>query len=347
MTKPWSRREPKRSVLCWRWLPLLVLLACSRSAAASDDFAEFLLGIKQQALSQGVRELTIDQAFRDLTPDPRVLVSDQKQPEFVQTFEAYLSARVTPSRVEKAREYFQQNRQLLKLIGAKYQVDPQYLIAFWGLESNFGRYQGKYEVVRSLATLAHDPRRSRFFTAELLAALKILDEGHVPLADFLGGWAGAMGQNQFMPSSFLNFAQDFNGDGRKNIWGDQKDVWASIAYYLQKAQWREGESWGLPVDISDSVDFEQLMPESAADGCRALRSHTRELSLSEWAELGVKPRVIKRDKQQRFALVLPEPKATVGYLVGPNFGSILRYNCANKYAVSIGLLADLIVADPE
>jgi len=327
---------------------MVALLSFSGLAAATTtEFTEWLAGIKQQAMSQGIREATIDQAFLDLEPDPRVLGFDKKQPEFVQTFEDYLHARVTTSKTETARQYYQQNSESLKLIAAKYQVDPQYLVAFWGLESNFGRYQGNYPVIRSLATLAHDPRRSKFFTRELLAALTVLDEGHVPLADFVGGWAGAMGQNQFMPSSFLNFAQDFDGDGKKNIWGNQMDVWASIAYYLQQNRWQAGGSWGMQVNISRPVDFKPLMPATVESGCRALRYHTRELSLGDWAALGITPLVAMLNAGQRFAMVVPEAGDTVGYMVGPNFGSILRYNCANKYAVSIGLLADMIVADPE
>ena len=348
MVNCWIRRVRRDLLSPWQQVLIIALLALPVMAtAAPTSFADWLAGVKQQAMSQGVREVTIEQAFRGLEPDPRVLGFDKKQPEFVQTFEAYLRARVTSKKADQARQYYQENRQALKLIAAKYQVDPQYLIAFWGLESHFGGYQGKYQVIRSLATLAYDPRRSQFFTRELLAALKVLDEGHVPLADFLGGWAGAMGQNQFMPSSFLNFAQDFDGDGKKNIWDNRLDVWASIAYYLQQNRWREGESWGMQVDIAGAVDFDKLMPETVSAGCRAQRSHTRELSLVEWSALGVTPLVVKPDDGQKFAMIKPEAGATVGYLVGPNFGSILRYNCANKYAVSIGLFADMIASDPE
>jgi membrane-bound lytic murein transglycosylase B len=348
MINGWIRRLRRDLWSHWRSALMIVLLILPAVAnSATTSFADWLADVKQQAMSQGVREVTIDQAFLGLEPDPRVLGFDKKQPEFVQTFEDYLRARVTSAKAEKARQYYQENRQALNLIAAKYHVDPQYLIAFWGLESHFGGYQGKYQVIRSLATLAYDPRRSQFFTGELLAALKVLDEGHVALEDFLGGWAGAMGQNQFMPSSFLNFAQDFDGDGKKNIWDNQLDVWASIAYYLQKNRWREGESWGMQVNISGPVDIDQLMPKTVAAGCRAQRDHTRALSLSEWGALGVTPLVVKPDDGQKFAMIKPEAGETVGYLVGPNFGSILRYNCANKYAVSIGLLADMIAADPE
>jgi membrane-bound lytic murein transglycosylase B len=326
---------------------LMLFLPLLAQAAPDLEFDAWLAGVKVQALAQGVRAETVDAAFAGLELDPRVLVFDARQPEFVQTFEQYLQARVTPARVKSARQYYAQNQKVLQAIGKRYQVDPQYLIAFWGLESSFGRYQGKYQVIRSLATLAYDPRRQAFFTRELLAALQVLDEGHVPLAEFVGGWAGAMGQNQFMPSSFLNFAQDFDGDGKKNIWGNRQDVWASIAYYLSQNNWQQGESWGMQVDIARPVDFTSLMPEAVPSGCRAMRSHTIPQTLAAWAALGVTPNKITHDAGQRYPMVVAEPGESAGYLVGTNFNSILRYNCANKYAVSIGLMADAIVSSPE
>ena len=326
---------------------LLLFMLPQLAQAAGVEFDTWLAGVRTQALAQGVRAETVDAAFAGLEPDPRVLVFDARQPEFVQTFAEYLQARVTPARVASARKYYEQNRAILRAIGARYQVDPQYLVAFWGLESSFGNYQGKYQVIRSLATLAYDPRRQTFFTRELLAALRVLDEGHVPLAEFVGGWAGAMGQNQFMPSSFLNYAQDFDGDGKKNIWGNRQDVWASIAYYLNQNKWQAGKPWGLEVDIARPVDFASVMPASAPGGCRAMRDQTRPQTLAAWAASGVTPRQVTPDNGQQYRMVVAEAGERVGYLVGANFNSILSYNCANKYAVSIGLMADRIVASPD
>lgn len=328
-------------------LPVSLVSAADEVAPAFDDW---LVGIRQQALAAGISPATVEMALSDLEPDPRVLKFDRKQPEFVQTFEQYLSKRVTPGRIKIARRHFEENKSSLQTIGAQYGIDPQYLVAFWGLESSFGRYQGKYSVVRSLATLAHDPRRTTFFTKELMSALKILDEGHVPPDEFVGGWAGAMGQNQFMPSSFLNFAQDFDGDGKKNIWTNQLDVWASIAFYLQESKWQVGQPWGLEVRVNEDVDFAGLMPTESPSGCRAVRGHTRQQSLEQWAALGVMPinALSSTDAAAlEYAMVVPEEGEQRAYLIGPNFMPILRYNCANKYAVSVGLLADAIVADGE
>ena len=324
----------------------VLLIAASPANAGSADpdngsFQEWLAGIQAEAKRKGFKQSTL-QALENIEPDPRVLKFDKRQPEFVQTFEEYLEARVTPYRINTARKYFTEHRQKLTEIGAAYNVDPEYILAFWGLESNFGKYQGTYSIIRSLATLGHDPRRSRFFTRELFNALQILDEGHVTADKFVGGWAGAMGQNQFMPSSFLNYAQDFDGDGKKNIWGSQVDVWASIANYLKKNSWREGEIWGLRVTLTQPIDFESLRPVKVRSGCRAYKSHTKTISIDAWRKMGVEIDTAISPETQ-FAMVIPAADETFGYLVGPNFSRILAYNCANKYAVSIGLMADEIL----
>lgn len=307
--------------------------------AAAETFDAYLERVKSRALAEGIAATTVDMAFLDLQPDERVIGFDRRQPEFVQTFDQYLEARVTDYRRTKGVELFNRHRDLLVRVGAEYKVDPEYLVAFWGLETNFGQYQGKYSIVRSLATLGHDPRRSTFFTSELINALRILDEGHISLDKFVGAWAGAMGQAQFMPSSFLNFAQDFDGDGRKNIWASEADVFASIANYLALAGWKPGAGWGTSVSGLD-VDWPSLKDPEPEARCRALRHHSMKKPLSEWQKLGITAPGL-RDGQD-YALFLKSDAAAEGYLVGGNFRAILSYNCANKYAVSVGLLADWI-----
>jgi membrane-bound lytic murein transglycosylase B len=311
------------------------------STASNIVFQDWLAGIREEARQRGLKESTIA-VLDNIDPDPRVLKFDRRQPEFVQTFEEYLTARVTRYRINTAREYYAEQKEILEEIAEAYDVDAQYLLAFWGLESNFGKYQGKYSIIRSLATLGHDPRRSTFFTRELFNALQILDEGHIPAEKFVGGWAGAMGQNQFMPSSFLTYAQDYDGDGKKNIWNSQQDVWASIANYLKKNRWRRGEIWGLSATLTKQIDFDSLRPKKTKSGCRAYRHHTRAISVSEWNSLGVE---IDGEvgSETEFAMVIPDADETRVYLVGPNFGRILAYNCANKYVVSVGLMADKII----
>jgi len=313
----------------------------AESRASSIPFQDWLAGIREEARERGFKESTIA-VLENIDPDPRVLKFDRKQPEFVQTFEEYLAARVTQHRVDTAREFYSEQKEILEEIATAYDVDAQYLLAFWGLESNFGQYQGKYSIIRSLATLGHDPRRSTFFTRELFHALQILDEGHIPSEQFVGGWAGAMGQNQFMPSSLLTYAQDYDGDGRKNIWNSQQDVWASIANYLKKNRWRRGEIWGLSARLTKTIDFDSLRPEKTKAGCRAYRHHTRTMSVVKWNRLGVEIDGEVGDDAE-FAMVIPDADETNVYLVGPNFSQILAYNCANKYVVSVGLMADKII----
>jgi membrane-bound lytic murein transglycosylase B len=305
-------------------------------------FDEWLDKTAIEAQARGISKETVDSAFENLQPDPRVIRFDRKQPEFVQTFDEYLTARVTEDRINKAREFYESEKKLLNEIADRYDVDPQYLIAFWGLESSFGRYQGKYSVIRSLATLGFDPRRSKFFTEQLFGALQILEEGHVSPEDFVGGWAGAMGQNQFIPTSFINYAADFDGDGKKNIWSNKADVWASIANYLSKNGWKRGDGWGARVALPAAVEVAKLPMTDPGKRCRALRHHTAKLSLPEWREYGVESDQ-SMNKSINYALVIPPENERTSYLVGGNFRTILSYNCANKYAVSVGMLADLIV----
>ncbi len=329
-----------------KYLAILMFMVALHASAESSrpDFETWLDGVRQEARDRGISPATIA-LLDDIEPDDRVIGFDRRQPEFVQTFDEYLDARVTDYRIRLAREKFAEHREKLEEIGAAYGVEPQYLVAFWGLESSFGRYQGKYSILRSLATLAWDPRRSTFFRSELFSAMKILDEGHIPPDEFVGGWAGAMGQNQFLPSSFLRYAQDFDGDGKKNIWSNEVDVWASIANYLKTEGWRAGAGWGSEVTTGGNIDHDALRPETVPKSCRALRHHTRKMPLGAWRELGVDP-VNELPAAGEWALVIPGEGDKSEWLVGGNFRTILHYNCANKYAVSVGLLADKIIESP-
>ncbi len=321
------------------------VIGAAQAVQAEPDFsgfAEWLVKTAAEAEQRGISKEVVEAAFAHLEPDPRVISFDQRQPEFVQTFEQYLATRLSAERVRSARAHILSDQELLSRIAAHYGVEAEFIVAFWGLESSFGRYQGKYSVIRSLATLGFDPRRSRFFTEQLFNALRILEEGHVPPDEFVGGWAGAMGQNQFMPSSFLAYAADFDGDGRKNIWSSKADVFASIANYLKKNGWRERVGWGALVDIPENLDLASLTIERTQTGCRAHRSHTKQLVPAGWRALGIETSKTLKEEQD-YALILPSQGEDQGYLVGGNFDVILDYNCANKYAVSVGLLADKIV----
>ena len=319
---------------------LFLVVSAVAFAAASSPFQVWLKTIKREAISRGISPKTAS-VLDTVEPDPRVLLFDRNQPEFVQTFDEYLRARVTDDKVRVAREKYRENLESLQSIGDKYGVEPEYIVSFWGLESGFGKHQGKYSVVRSLATLAYDQRRPEFFRKELFAALQILDEGHVSPNELVGGWAGAMGQNQFMPSAFLKYAQDFDGDGKKNIWTDNEDVWASIANYLHDNGWKKGAGWGMQVLLTRNLDMDSLRPKDVDSGCTAFREQTRRLPVATWQSLGVQGD-FENAKQPAYAMIVPADGVKIAYLAGGNFDAILSYNCANKYAVSVGMMADLI-----
>src|SRR5713101_8484000 len=237
-------------------IALVVMLALSgRPAAANQaDFASFLVGVRQDALAAGIKPATLDRALNGLQPIPRVLELDRKQPERVLTFTEYMGRVVTPARIETARHRLAENRSLLNEIGAKYGVQPRFIVALWGIESDFGRLTGGFHIVGALATLAYDGRRSAFFRKELINALKILDHGDIAPEAMVGSWAGAMGQSQFMPSSYLSYAVNWRGDGRRDIWNRKEDVFASIANYLARVGWRGDQNWGREVRLPPGFD---------------------------------------------------------------------------------------------
>ncbi|RMF10923.1 MAG: lytic murein transglycosylase, partial [Alphaproteobacteria bacterium] len=202
------------------------------SAAAEEDFAAWLAALRREAQAAGLSPATLESALDGLAPIPRVIELDRRQPEFTQTFWAYLDRRVTPARIERGRALMARHASLLRKVAARYGVQPRFLVAFWGLESNFGTHTGSFPVIGALATLAYDTRRAGFFRAQLFDALRIVEAGDITPAAMRGSWAGAMGQMQFIPSTFVNYAVDFDRDGRRDLWHSLPDVFASAANYL-------------------------------------------------------------------------------------------------------------------
>lgn len=301
------------------------------------SFQAWLDGLKAEAVSRGIRAQTVESALGGLQPLPEVIERDRGQREFTLTFTRYMRGAVTEGRVEKARRLLEENRPLLEKVAAEYGVQPRFLVSFWGLESNFGEYTGGYSVVAALATLAHEGRRHDFFRAQLLDALQILDEGHITVGEMTGSWAGAMGQLQFIPSTFVNFAVDYDGDGHRDIWHSLPDIFASAANYLSKEGWKGDRTWGREVRLPPKFDFSL-----------ANLSETR--PLSEWAAThGLRsaddsplPQVEGVDA----ALVLPAGHQGPAFLVYDNFRTILIWNRSILYAISVGHLADRIDGAP-
>ncbi len=299
-------------------------------------FEQWIEGVKEEARGKGISEFTLHYALRDIHPIPRIIELDRRQPEFTLTLGQYLNRTIPASRVKKARRKFAENRELLKELQKKYQVPGRFIVALWGIESDFGNHTGGFLVINALATLAHDGRRSAYFRKELMNALTIIDQGHVTPGDMVGSWAGAMGQAQFMPSTFLSHATDHDGDGRIDIWNSSSDALASGANYLRKAGWNPDLTWGREVTLPDGFD-------------PALAGKDKPRYLSAWGRYGVKradggplpKRAIKG------AIIFPEKKkgeAASGraFLVYDNFPVILDWNRSNFFAIAVGRLADQI-----
>jgi len=297
--------------------------------AAEGDFYAFLAGVRHDAVGRGIRASTVDAAFRNVQFLPRVIELDRKQPERVLTFTQYIAKVITPQRKEDARQQLAENRVLLDAISRRYNVEPAIIVALWGLESDFGRLPGNFPTISALATLTYDGRRGAYFRSELMAALRILDEGHIRVEEMSGSWAGAMGGPQFMPSSFLEYAVDYDGDGRRDIWNSRGDVLASIANYIRGLGWRGGQSWGQDV----------LLPNGFNPGFAGLNARR---PTGEWSRLGVRSADAgPLDPHEREAsLVMPEGADGPALLVYSNFRAIMKWNPSTYFAVSVGYLAD-------
>ena len=299
-------------------------------AAPTQPFAAWLQDLRSEALGKGIATVVLDQALTGIAPIPRVIELDRAQPEFTQTFSQYLEKRVTRSRIDAGVRAFDENRALLEEVGLKYGVQPRFIVALWGMETNYGGYMGRFSVIESLATLAYDGRRSAYFRTELLNALQILNEGHISADAMEGSWAGAMGQCQFMPSSFLKLAVDYDRDGRRDIWGTRADVFASIANYLSSHGWNPDETWGRKVTLPRAFD-------------RSLTGLETKRDLSFWSDLGVR----RADGTSLppvsivGSIVTPaKDDPAIAYLAYGNFDRIMRWNRSTYFATAVGTLSD-------
>jgi membrane-bound lytic murein transglycosylase B len=299
------------------------------TAAEKASFARYVEGVKAEARRAGLRPPILDRAFHGVGVNTRVIQLDRRQPEFTMTWAEYRGRIVSPERIRQGRAMYARHRRLLGEVGARYHVAPGVIMGIWGLESNYGASSGGFNVIEALATLAWEGRRAKFFRSELMDALRILDRGDIPPARMIGSYAGAMGQPQFMPDSFLKFAVDWNGDGRRDLWNDLGDVFASVANYLAKSGWSAGLPWGEPVRLPRGFN-----PALAG------REHRR--ALKEWAALGVRPARQLAPATQA-AVLLPGGAGSEAFLAyHPNFQAIRRYNPSDFYCISVGLIGDAV-----
>lgn len=320
---------------CYRFLAyisvLLFLFPISAPANNSDpDFSRWLEQFRIESVDSGISQKTINLAFVDIKgPDPKVIELDRKQPEFVQTLEQYLKARISHKRIRTGREMMAKYPTWLGRVEHKYGVQSSIIVALWGIESSYGEYTGSFSTIRSLATLAFDGRRSSYFRKELLVALRLIDDGAIPIKRMRGSWAGAMGQCQFMPTSFRLYAVDADSSGSINLWASVPDVLGSTAHYLAKAGWKKGQTWGQEVELPEDFDGSQVGLQT-------------KLPLTRWQALGVRRAdglsLPKRDLEA--SLIMPDGPAGSAYLVFDNFRVIMSWNKSQLFALTVGILSD-------
>lgn len=313
-------------------------------------FEAWLEAVREEARGRGIAEETLDAALSDVTPIVRVIQRDRNQPEVKQSYARYLNARVSDWRKAKGAVALNENQESLASAAEKYGVQPRFIAAIWGVETNYGTVPLSYSVFDAVATLAYDKRRAARFRRELFAALEILDKGMTTFNKLKGSWAGAMGQPQFMPENYLKYAVDMDGDGERDIWQNKADVQGSIANYLKSFGWRDDQTWGRKVKLPEGGETSLVAKQE--DGlspdrqCKRFKTMGIWRDLQDWQSLGVR-RLDGADLPPRSipaALIVGDEGDGEGYLVYRNFCSIMRYNPSFKYALSVGLLSDAIKA---
>ena len=317
------------------------------AASVLPPFPIWLQQVREEALARGVSPVTVQAALSDVTPVAQILERDRTQAEFKETLAQYVNKRVGVPTIRLGRARAAEHRSLLARLEETYGVPGRFVVAIWGLESNFGRFSGVRPVIPTLATLAYDPRRTALFRAELFHALEILDRQHIDLPRLKGSWAGAMGQPQFLPSSYLRYAVDEDGDGTRDIWRSTPDVFGSMANYLKAHGWTQGQTWGREVALPATPAAQAALTAAAplrTAGCRASRELTEKLPLERWQALGVRTAAgAALPRAEMDASLLRTDSGT--FLVYQNYEALLGYNCAHAYAMAVARLADRIADD--
>ncbi len=329
----------------------VILLSASLSTSVlaeqktQADFDVYVAALKKEALEKGYDEALVDQALATAKFKKKVISADKNQPEVKETLETYLPKRVPQWKIDRARKLYKENQDVLEKVAKEYGVQARFIVALWGLESNFGKIQGGHSVIASLVTLAFDGRRETMYKNQLWAALDILKEGHITLDKFKGSWAGAMGQTQFMPTSFNAYAVDYNGDGRKDIWTTEEDAFASIANYLKQAGWNDDLTWGRQVKLPEGFDNSNILKRGTKTRSQWLEYWKEsERSLADWQALGVR----KMDGSDlpnvdiTAAMVMPDDVNGRMYLAYDNYKALMHWNRSYYFATSVGYLSDRI-----
>jgi membrane-bound lytic murein transglycosylase B len=318
-------------IFCTLVVLALAPLTFAQAAVPADGFDAWLVAFREDALKEGIGAATLEAALSGIEPIPRVIELDRSQPSGRLSFRSYRERLLSNERIRRGREMMRQHRDLLERVAADYGVQARFIVALWGVESTYGTFRGSYPVIPALATLAYDGRRADFFRQELLNALRILDNGDIDHDGMMGSWAGAMGQSQFMPSSYLSFAVDYDGDGRRDIWTSLPDIFASMANYLANAGWNDRYTWGRQVRPAASI-------EASLTGLEV------EKSLPAWQDLGV-----RRTNGMSLppvpidaSLLWTDDRGGPAYLVYHNFRVLMLWNRSTYFALTVGELSDLI-----
>lgn len=314
-----------------KWgLVIIALMLINQVVFAAENWSQWLAGVRKEAMQQAIPPALFDEAFAGIHEPSRQIKSFMhSQPEHRLTFLKYRSTRADNYRIAIGRKEYKKNKELLDAIGQEYGVNPCFIVSFWGMETSYGTYMGNFPVIKALATLAYESNRKEVFRKELFIALHILNEGHVSLADFKGEWAGASGQPQFLPSSWVKYAVDYDKDGHKDIWKSKPDVFASIANYMKQNGWKTGEPWAIQVKLPAKFDMK-------IEGKSIVKP------VSEWNTLGVRTENGQPLPNQDLQASIVQPLGGPTFLAFPNYKMILRYNNSIYYAGAIGYMADKI-----
>lgn len=326
----------KAGAVFWGALSLMVAACASANVAsiAPKEYLDWLDDLKKEMVERGISQKTIDEVYAIdyYHPTPVAVKSDRKQIEFVLTSDQYLNRVVNKQRVQKGQQYYRDLKPILQKLEAKYNVQGEYIIAFWGIETNFGTNFGGHNVIDALTEMSYDKRRPKFFREQLYQALKIVDDWNIDYTKMQGSWAGAMGHFQFMPSTFNAYAVDFNGDGQIDIWSSFEDAAGSAANYLTQIGWKKNEPWGMEVNLPWNFDY-----------AKSGRGKSR--TIKQWQKDGVRTtdnKKIALPEDMKASIITPEGKKGRAYLICDNFYRIMQWNRSENYALAVGILADYI-----
>ena len=315
-------------------LILFIFLNLTTNLYSNENFNKWLINYKKYAVNQGISKKTVDEAFQNTRLLKRIIKYDRNQPEFIEKTNVYIGKRVNKQKVIYAKKLIRNNNNLLNKVEKKFSVPKNYLVALWGIETVFGKHKGKVDIISALATLSFDKRRSAYFSKELITLLKLIDKEIVSLDDLKGSWAGAHGNFQFMPSSIKNYAIDYNKDGKIDLYESLEDSFASAANYLKKIGW-DRNPWGVKVKLSKKLEAKNFTYDA--------RKLAKQKKVKDWVKNGViLPKNFKINPNTKARLVKPDGKVSEVYMVFNNYEKLLNWNRSLRFAITIGIFADLL-----